>query len=148
MSLKTRINDDVKTALKARDKERVGVIRQILAAIKQVEVDTRTELDEAAVLAVFDKMIKQRRESIVQYEDADRQDLADKEKYEIEVIEAYLPQPLSENEIAGMIDAAIDEVGATSMKEMGQVMGLLKPQIAGRGDIGAVSAEVKSRLSG
>jgi uncharacterized protein YqeY len=148
MSLKKRLNDDVKSALKAREMKRVGVFRQILAAIKQIEVDTREELDEAGTLAVFDKMIKQRRESITQYSDAGRTDLVDQEKFEIDLISDYLPKALSESEIAAMIESAMAETGASSMKEMGKVMAILKPQIAGRGDLGAVSQQVKAMLSG
>ena len=148
MSLKSTIQDDVKTAMKAKEKERLGVLRQVTAAIKQVEVDTREELDDAGTLAVLEKMIKQRKESITQFEDADRQDLADKEKFELEVISGYLPEPLGEAELTALIDAAIAEVGASSMKEMGKVMGILKPQVAGKCDFGAVSATVKKRLSG
>ena len=147
MSIKSRLNEEVKAALKGGDKRRLGVLRQILAAIKQVEVDTREDLDDAGVLAVFDKQIKQRRESITQFADAGRQDLVDKETFEVEVISAYLPRALGDEEITALIDAAIAEVGATSMKEMGKVMAILKPQIAGRGDFGAVSARVKGRLS-
>ena len=147
MSIKDQLNADVKTALKSKDKQRLGCLRQVLAAIKQVELDTRTEPDEAAILAIFDKMVKQRRESITQFEDAGRNDLSEKEQFEVEVISSYLPQPLSEAEIDALINSAIEEVGATSMKEMGKVMGILKPQIAGKGDFGAVSAQVKSRLS-
>ena len=148
MEIRDRIQADVKTALKAKDKERLGTLRQVLAAIKQVEVDTRQELEASDVLAILDKMIKQRRESATQYTDAGRTDLADKENAEITVIEGYLPQPLTEEEIGAMIDAAIAEVGATSMKEMGKVMAILKPQISGRGDVGKVSAQVKGRITG
>ena len=147
MDFKKQLNDDVKTALKAKEKERLGVLRQILAAIKQVEVDERRELEGSDILSIFDKMMKQRKESIEQFEDAGRTDLADKEKFELEVISGYMPEPLSEAEINSMIDAAIEEVGATSMKEMGKVMGILKPQVAGKCDFGAVSAQVKGRLS-
>ena len=147
MSLKDRILDDVKSAMKAKEKERLGVLRQVTAAIKQIEVDTREELPEAGVLALLEKMIKQRKESIAQFAEAQRQDLVDKEQHEIEVISAYMPEPLSDAELAAMVDAAIAEVGATSMKEMGKVMGILKPQVAGRCDFGALSGTVKARLS-
>lgn len=146
MSLKDRINADVKTALKGGDKERVGVIRQILAAIKQIEVDTRKEQDDAGILSIFDKMVKQRRESIEQFAAANRTDLVAKESYEIEVIQSYLPKALGEKEIAALIDAAFAESGAKTMKDMAKVMAILKPQIAGRGDFGAVSGIVKKRL--
>lgn len=146
MGLKDRINADVKKSLQARDMARVGVLRLVLAAIKQVEVDTRKPLDEAGTLAVFDKMTKQCRESITQYADAGREDLVAKESFEIEVIQSFLPKPLTEGEISALIEAAIAETGASSMKEMGKVMALLKPQIAGRGDFGAVSAQVKAML--
>ena len=146
MDLRERINADVKEGLKAKEKARVGVLRQVLAAIKQVEVDTREAPDEAGILAIFDKMIKQRKESITQFDEAGRTDLSDKEKFELQIIEGYMPEPLSDAEVATMIEAAIAEVGATSMKEMGKVMAILKPKIAGKGDFGAVSAKVKGML--
>lgn len=146
MSLKERLNADVKTALKGGDKERLGVLRQILAAIKQVEVDTRKDQDDAGILSIFDKMVKQRRESIEQFQAANRTDLVDKESFEVEVIQGYLPKALSEKEIDSLIDAAIRESGAKTMKEMAKVMTILKPQVAGKGDFGAVSAKVKARL--
>jgi len=146
MSIKERLNADVKTSLKGGDKERVGVLRQILAAIKQVEVDTRKEQDDAGVLSIFDKMVKQRRESIEQFAAANRTDLVQKETFEIDVIQTYLPKALGEAEIAALIDAAIAETGAATMKDMAKVMAILKPQIAGKGDFGAVSAKVKARL--
>ncbi len=144
--LKNRISDDTKTAMREQDKARLGVLRLIGAAIKQREVDERISLDDAQVLAVLDKMVKQRRDSIDQYEKAGRQELADKEAYEIDVIQAYLPKALSETELQQLIDAAIAECGASSIKEMGKVMGVLKPQVQGRADMGAVSAQVKTRL--
>ncbi len=146
MGIRDQINVDVKAALIAKDKAKVGVLRQVLAAIKQVEVDTRETPDEPGILSIFDKMLKQRRESITQFDDAGRTDLSDKEKFEMTVIEGYMPAQLTEAEIASMIDAAVAEIGATSMKEMGKVMALLKPQIAGKGDFGAVSAKVKGML--
>ncbi len=145
-SLKQRITDDMKSAMRAGDKDRLGTIRLMLAAIKQVEVDTRKELDDTAVLAILDKMVKQRRESIAQYEKAGRDELAAREQAEIEIIQTYLPEQLSEAEIDSLIDAAIDETGASSLRDMGKVMGKLKPQLQGRADMGAVSAIIKQRL--
>ena len=146
--LKNRIQDDVKAAMKAKDKARLGTLRLITAAIKQREVDERTELDDDQVLAVLEKMIKQRRDSITQYESAGRQELADQENSEIAIIEAYMPEGLSDEEIAAMIDAAISESGAESMRDMGKVMGLVKPRMQGRADMSRVSALVKQKLSG
>ncbi|ACL74088.1 GatB/YqeY domain-containing protein [Thioalkalivibrio sulfidiphilus] len=145
--LKARITEDMKSAMRAGDKPRLGTIRLMLAAVKQVEVDTRVSLDDTQVLAVLDKMVKQRRESIEQYRGAGRDDLADVEVRELEVIQSYLPEPLSEGEITAMIDAAISETGASSVRDMGQVMGLIKPRIQGRADMAAVSAQVKARLA-
>ena len=147
MSLKTRIQEDMKAAMRGGDKARLAAIRLIMAAIKQREVDERIELDDTQVTAVLDKMVKQRRESIEQYEKAGRTDLVDKEKAELEVIQTYLPEPLSEDEINTLIDEAIAETGASSIKDMGKVMGLLKPKLAGRADMGKVSGQVKARLS-
>ncbi len=146
MSTKDRIQQDMKDAMRARDKERLATIRLILAAIKQREVDERIELDDAQVLAVLDKMVKQRRESIAQFEKAGRDDLIAKEQAEIEVITPYLPAALSEEEIARLIDAALEATGASSIKDMGKVMGQLKPQLAGRADMGKVSGLIKARL--
>lgn len=145
-SLKQRIDADMKAAMRAKDRERLGTVRLILAAIKQREVDERTTLDDAQVLAVLDKMAKQRRDSIAQYEGAGRQDLADKEQRELAIIHDYMPQPLSAAEIAALIDAAVASTGAGGMQDMGKVMGVLKPQVQGRADMGAVSAAVKARL--
>ena len=147
MSLKARIQEDMKAAMRGGDKARLAAIRLIMAAIKQREVDERIELDDAQVTAVLDKMVKQRRESIEQYEKAGRTDLVDKEKAELEVIQTYLPEPLGEDEINALIDGAIAETGASSIKDMGKVMGLLKPKLAGRADMGKVSGQVKARLS-
>lgn len=144
--LKSRIQDDMKLTLKAGDKTRLGVIRLILAAIKQREVDERIDLDDAQVLAVLDKMVKQRRDSITQYDGAGRSDLADVERFEIEVIQTYLPQPLTEDELGVLIDEALAATGAVSMSDMGKVMGVLKGQIQGRADLGAVGARIKQRL--
>ena len=148
MSLKSRLNDDVKTALRAGDKPRVSVLRMTLAAIKQREVDERIELDEAQVLTVLEKMIKQRRESASQYTAGNRQDLADKELAEIELLSAYLPTPLTDTELNALIAAAIERTGASSMRDMGQVMAQLREAAAGRADMAVVSQRVKERLSG
>lgn len=146
MSLKARIQEDMKTAMRGGDKRRLGVIRLILAAIKQREVDERIELDDTQVTVVLDKMLKQRRESLAQYEQAGRADLAEQESYEIEVVQTYLPQPLSADEIDGLITSAITTTGASGIKDMGKVMGILKPQLQGRADMGAVSAQIKAKL--
>lgn len=145
--LKQRITDEMKSAMKAGDKPRLGVIRLILAAIKQREVDERIELDDEQVLVVLDKMVKQRRDSISQYEQAGRTELAEQEAFEITVLQDYLPEALSEDEIAAMVTEAIASSGAESMRDMGKVMGQLKPKLQGRADIGAVSALVKQQLS-
>ena len=149
VSLKARIVDDVKDAMRARDKARLGTLRMVTAAIKQQEVDRRTSpLDDASVVAVLEKMLKQRRESARQYEGAGRDDLATAEREEIAVIGQYMPRALDSAEMAAIIEAAIDNAGAATMKDMGRVMGLLEPQVRGRADMGAVSAAVKARLSG
>lgn len=148
MSLKLRLTDDMKAAMKGGDKERLAVIRLVNAAIKQREVDERIQLDDAQVLSVLEKMIKQRRDSVSQYESAGREDLAAQERFEIEVIQAYMPQALSEAEIDALIEAAIAETGASSGRDMGKVVGALKPKVAGRADMGAVSARIKARLGG
>ena len=148
MSLKTQLTDDMKTAMKAGDKERLGVIRLVNAAIKQKEVDERIELDDAQVLAVLDKMVKQRRDSVSQYDAAGREDLAGIERAEIAVIEHYLPAKLSEAEIVDIVDGAIRDSGATGPADMGKLMGVLKPRLAGKADMGEVSAIVKRRLAG
>lgn len=144
--LKAQIQSDMKTAMKAGDKTRLGVIRLILAAIKQREVDERIELDDSQVLAVLDKMVKQRRDSIEQYGAANRQDLVDVERFEVEVIQGYLPAALTEAEIAALAESAVAESGAAAMSDMGKVMAVLRPQVQGRADMGAVSALVKLRL--
>ena len=146
MSLKERIQEDVKDAMRAKDKPRLATIRLITAAIKQREVDERIELDDTQVLVVLDKMCKQRRESISQFEQAGRDDLAAQEKAELELIQQYLPEQLTEAEINELIDAAMQATGASSMKDMGKVMGQLKPKLQGRADMGAVSALIKARL--
>ena len=140
MSLKGQITEDMKVAMKAGEKDRLKVVRLILAAIKQVEVDKRIELDDAAVLSVLDKMVKQRRDSVEQFQKGDRNDLADIELAEIAVLETYLPEQLSDAELDGMIDAAINSTGAESIRDMGKVMGQIKSQAAGRADMGAVAA--------
>ena len=147
MTLKQRITDDMKAAMKSGDKARLGVIRLILAAAKQVEVDERIELDDSRMLSILDKMVKQRRDSVTQYENAGRTELAEQEKFEISIIQEYLPQPLTEEEINSLIELAINETGATSMKDMGKVMGLLKPKMQGRADMGAVSGQIRKKLN-
>jgi uncharacterized protein YqeY len=137
----------MKAAMISGDKERLGVIRLILAATKQVEVDERIELDDTRVITILDKMVKQRRESISQFDNAGRDDLSSKEKAEIEVIQTYLPQPLSTEEIETIISDAISTTGATSIKEMGKVMGIVKPKIVGRGDMGEISGKIKALLN-
>ena len=145
-ALKEQIQDAMKTAMKSGDKERLAVVRLMLSAMKQVEVDERIELDDDRVLGILDKMVKQRRESISQYEQGGRDDLASKEKAEIDVIADFLPQPLSEEEIETIINQAISQTGAESMKDMGKVMGIVKPQFTGRADMGAVSGKIKTLL--
>jgi uncharacterized protein len=148
MSLKLRLTDDMKTAMKSGDKDRLAVIRLVNAAIKQREVDERIQLDDAQVLSVLEKMLKQRRDSVSQYEAAGREDLAAQERFEIEVIQTYMPQALSEAEIDALIEQAIASTGAASARDMGKVVGALKPQLAGRADMGQVSARIKARLGG
>ncbi|MFN3965651.1 GatB/YqeY domain-containing protein [Silanimonas lenta] len=149
MPLKQQLTEDMKAAMKAGDKERLATIRLVNAAIKQKEVDERVELDDAAVLAVLEKMVKQRKDSIAQYQAAGREDLAAAEQAELAVIQAYLPAPLSEAEIDAAIQAAIAEAGAgTGPQAMGKVMGLLKPRLAGRADMGVVSQRLKAALAG
>ena len=144
--LKQQITDAMKAAMKGGDKARLGVIRLMLAAIKQREVDERIELDDAQVLAVLDKMVKQRRDSIQQYSDAGRDELAAAEAAEIEVIQSFLPEELSEAEVLAIIEAAIAETGAASMRDMGKVMAIVKPKVQGRADVGMVSGLVKQKL--
>lgn len=148
MSLKQRLSDDMKAAMKGGEKEKLAVIRLVNAAIKQREVDERIVLDDANVLSVLEKMIKQRRDSVSQFEAAGREDLAAQERFEIGVIQDYMPQALSEAEIDAAIEAAIAESGATSARDMGKVVGLVKPKVAGRADMGQVSARIKARLGG
>lgn len=144
--LKGRIVNAVKDAMRAGDKTRLGTLRLITAALKQREVDERIELGDDDVIAILSKMVKQRRESIDQYQKAGRDDLADKEQVEIDIIAEFLPQPLSDQEIQALIDQAISETGAESIRDMGKVMGLLKPKLQGRADMGQVSGLIKSRL--
>jgi uncharacterized protein YqeY len=146
-AIKGQITEDMKTAMRAQDKERLATIRLILAAVKQREVDERIELTDEHVLAILDKMLKQRRESITQYEAANRKDLADKEIEEMTVIQHYLPTQLSIEEIGALIDAAIKETNAATVRDMGKVMGIIKPKIQGRADVSTVSNQVKDRLS-
>jgi uncharacterized protein YqeY len=148
MSLKQRLTDDMKTAMKAGDKATLGVIRLMLAAIKQREVDDRIALDDAQVLATLEKMLKQRKDSVSQFEAASREDLAAIERAEIGVIQGYLPEKLGEAEVVSAIDAAIAESGASGPADMGKVMGLLKPRLAGKADMGQVSTLLKGRLAG
>lgn len=148
MSLKQRLTEDMKAAMKGGDKGTLGVIRLINAAIKQKEVDERIELDDAAVITVLDKMVKQRRDSVTQYQAAAREDLAAVERAEITVIERYLPAKLDEAAIVAAIEAAIATTGASGPADMGKLMGALKPQLAGQADMGQVSALVKKRLAG
>ena len=148
MLLKSRINDDMKAAMRAKDAPRLSAVRLLLAAIKQKEVDARVEPTDADVIAIIDKMIKQRRDSITQYEAGRRQDLADAEKFEITVLQAYMPQALSEAEIAAAVAEAVQASGAKAMADMGKVMAVLKPRLAGKADMGKVSALVKAKLAG
>lgn len=148
MSLKLRINEDMKAAMKAKETARLGAIRLLLAAIKQKEVDERIELDDAQVIAVIEKMLKQRKDSITQYEAANRQDLADAEKAEVVVLAAYMPQAMSADEVDTIVTQAIADAGAKGPADMGKVIGLIKPQVAGRADMGEVSKLVKAKLAG
>jgi uncharacterized protein YqeY len=147
MSLKTRILEDVKSAMRAHERERLAVLRLVTAAIKQKEVDERIDLNDEQVLLVLDKMVKQRRESIDQYEKADREDLAVKERFELGLIQTYLPEPLGEDELAALIQSTMTEVGASSIRDMGPVMNALRGQVQGRADMKAVSQAVKTLLT-
>ena len=146
MSLKGQITEDMKSAMKAGDKDRLKVVRLIMAAVKQVEIDQRIDLDDAAVLSILDKMVKQRRDSIDQFLKGARQDLVDIELAEIAVLEQYLPEQLGEAELEALIDDAISATGAESIRDMGKVMGTIKAKAAGRADMGKVGAKVKARL--
>jgi len=148
MALREQLTEDIKTAMKARETERLNALRLLSAAVKQREVDERITLDDAAMVSVIEKMIKQRKDSISQYEKAQRQDLADKEKYEISVIEAYMPKQLSQAEVEAVIAEVIAATGAKSAADMGKVMGAVKPRLAGKADMGRVSALVKTKLTG
>lgn len=148
MSLKQQLTDDMKAAMKAGEKHRLGVIRLMNAAIKQREVDERIELDDAAVIAIVDKLIKQRKDSIAAFETADRQDLVDKEKAELEVLKVYLPQRMSAEEVTAAVQAIVAELGAKGPGDMGKVMGAVKTALAGKADMGQVSAAVKAALAG
>jgi uncharacterized protein YqeY len=147
MSLKFRIQEDVKNAMRAREREQLGALRLVTAAIKQKEIDERVELSDEQVLAVLDKMVKQRRESLEQYAKAGRADLAEKEQFELDLIQAYLPEQLDEAELTGLIQTVITELGASSIRDMGQVMNALRGQVQGRADMKAVSQAVKTQLT-
>jgi len=147
MSLKSRIQEDVKNAMRAGEKDRLGALRMLTAGIKQQEVDTRIELDDAAIIAVIEKMIKQRREAAEQYLAGDREDLALKEQSEASILREYLPAPLTEQEVDALIDDAIQETGASTTRDMGKVMAVLKPKLLGRADVASVSGQVKARLA-
>ena len=144
--LKPRIESSVKDAMRAREKQRLGVLRLVMSELKKVEVDERIELDDERVISILVKMSKQRKDSLTQYLDAGRQDLADQEQYELDLLQEFLPVALDEAAIAALIDAAIAQTGASSMKDMGKVMGILKPQVQGRADVGALSATIKAKL--
>ena len=146
-ALKQEITEAMKAAMRARDKARLGTIRLALSEIKRVEVDERIDPDDTRVIAILDKMVKQRRESIRMFEEAERTELADQEKFEITVLQEFLPQALSAAELDNIIQAALAESGAESMKDMGKVMGLVKPQVIGRADMGSISAKIKAALS-
>lgn len=147
MSLKARISEDMKSALRAKESARLSAIRLLHAAIRQREIDERVELDDAGVVTVVEKLLKQRKDAVTQYEAANRQDLADKERFEMEVLTAYMPQPLSDEEVDALVRAAVADTGAASARDMGKVMNWLKPKLAGRADMSAVSGRVKTILS-
>lgn len=147
MSLKAQITEDMKTAMRAKDSARLAAIRLLQAAIKQREVDERIELDDTQVIEVIEKMLKQRRDSIAQYQAANRQDLVDVEEYEASVLQAYLPQPLSEAEVNALLDKVVADTGASGMKDMGKVMAAVKPLVVGRADMGKISGLIKARLN-
>ena len=146
-SLKQQIQEDMKAALRAQDKQRLGVVRLILAAIKQVEVDERVEVDDTRITQILNKMLKQRHDSITQYDQAKRDDLADQERLEVDIIQNYLPEPLSEAEVDRLLSEVITKVGATSIKDMGKVMAELKEKLQGRADMTQISAKIKERLT-
>lgn len=146
-ALKTRINDDVKTAMRSKDKERLGTLRLLTAAIKQIEVDQRIELDDDNIVAIIEKMLKQRKDSIEQFEKAGRNELAEIEIKEVAILKEFMPEQLSDADVDALIDEAISASGAEAMKDMGKVMGMLKPKLAGKADMGAVSGKIKAKLS-
>lgn len=146
-SLKQQIQEDMKTALRAHDKQRLGVVRLILAAVKQVEVDERVSVDDTRIVQILNKMLKQRRDSIAQFEQAKRDDLTEQERLEVKVIQTYLPEPLSEDDVDRIVSEAITKVGATSVKEMGRVMAELKDKLQGRADMSQISAKIKAHLT-
>ena len=148
MGLKDQITEDMKNAMRAKDSERLGTIRMLMAAMKQKEVDERVVLDDVAIIAIVDKLIKQRKDSIAAFETADRQDLVDKEKAELEVLKVYLPQRMSAEEVTAAVQAIVVELGAKGPGDMGKVMGAVKTQLAGKADMGQVSAAVKAALAG
>ncbi|MFV2090114.1 MAG: GatB/YqeY domain-containing protein [Pseudomonadales bacterium] len=145
--LQARISEDTKVAMKARDKARVATLRMVNAEIKRVEVDERRELSDEDVLGILNRMLKQRRDSLTQFEQAERMDLADQERFEITVIESFMPEALSESEIDALIERVVSDTGASTMRDMGQVMGIIKSEVTGRADMGVVSGKVKARLS-
>ena len=146
-ALKTRITDDVKTAMRSKDKQRLGTLRLLTAAIKQIEVDQRIELDDDNIVAIIEKMLKQRKDSIEQFEKAGRNELAEIEIKEVAILKEFMPEQLSDAEVETLIDEAIAATGAEAMKDMGKVMGILKPKLAGKADMGAVSGKIKAKLS-
>ena len=146
-ALKTRITDDVKTAMRSKDKQRLGTLRLLTAAIKQIEVDKRIELDDDQIIAIIEKMLKQRKDSIEQFEKAGRNELAEIEIDEVAILKEFMPEQLSDADIDVLIDEAIAATGASAMKDMGKVMGILKPKLAGKADMGAVSGKIKAKLS-
>ena len=145
--LKTRITDDVKTAMRSKDKQRLGTLRLLTAAIKQIEVDQRIELDNDQIIAAIEKMLKQRKDSIEQFEKAGRNELAEIEINEVAILKEFMPEQMSEADIDALIDDAISSTGASAMKDMGKVMGILKPKLAGKADMGAVSGKIKAKLA-
>jgi uncharacterized protein YqeY len=147
VSLKARISEDMKAAMRAKDAPRLSAIRLLQAAIKQREVDERIELDDTQVIEAIEKMLKQRRDSISQYEAANRQDLADAEKFEVTVLQAYLPKPLTQDEIVALLDKVVADTDATGIKDMGKVIAAVKPMVVGRADMGSISSLIKARLS-
>lgn len=147
VNLKERINEDLKNAMRAQDKRLVGTLRLVMAAIKQREVDERVTLNNSALIGILEKMIKQRRDSVTQYQNGGREDLARQESYEIEIIQSYLPQPLTTGELDDLIHAAVQQTGASSVKDMGKVMTVLRVQVQGKVDMGEVGTRVKARLS-